>query len=233
MSKLRPISSTRLSKPKPQETLSTDSPLGERLRLERLAPTWAKASHKPLSTRLRTAPPSSRRGLCFDIENKPGTYGPGDYTHPKVTAVACQYLDAEEALAWCLDRRDIDGMRQGAEEFRILWDAADFVMGHNIRRHDKKILDGLYTSVDLPVLANKRMVDTYSDMPKMAGMSRSLENLAARWGCPETKISMPEHVWEKAYDGVPEYVELMRERCLSDVRINLWLYRELIDRGLL
>jgi hypothetical protein len=233
MSKLRPISSTRLSKPKPQAPPSTDSRSGERLQLARLAPTWTQANPKPLSTRFKTTTPAPRRGLCFDIENKPGTYGPGDYTHPKVTAVACQDHDADEALAWCLDRRDTDGMRQGAEEFRILWDAADFVMGHNIRRHDKKILDGLYTSVDLPVLANKRMVDTYSDMPKMAGMSRSLENLAARWGCPEAKVSMPEHVWEKAYDGVPEYVELMRERCLSDVRINLWLYRELIDRGLL
>jgi hypothetical protein len=173
------------------------------------------------------------RGLCFDIENKPGTYGPGDYTHPKVTAVACQFTDSDEGVGWCLARNDIHGMRQGAEEFRALWDSADFVLGHNIRRHDQKILGGLYTSIDLPLLSRKRMVDTYLDQPKMAGMSRSLENLAARWGCPEEKMSMPEHVWEKAYDGVPEYVEQMRERALSDVRINLWLWRELRERGLL
>ena len=173
------------------------------------------------------------RGMAFDVENKPGTYGPGDYTHPKVTAVGCQYVDSDDGLAWCLERDDVDGMRQGAEEFRALWDAADFVLVHNIRRHDRKILDGLYTTLDLELLAPKRMVDTYLDQPKMAGLSRSLENLAARWGCPEQKMSMSEVDWEQAYDGVPAGVEKMRERVLSDVRINLWLYRELLERGLL
>jgi len=173
------------------------------------------------------------RGLAFDIENKPGTYGPGDYTHPKVTAVGCQFLDRDEALAWCLERDDVAGMRQGSEEFRLLWNEADFVLGHNIRRHDRKILDGLYTALDLALLEPKRMVDTYLDQPKMAGMSRSLENLAARWECPIQKMHLSEHDWERAYDGVPEAVELMRQRVISDVQISIWLYHELIGRGLL
>jgi hypothetical protein len=233
MSKLKPISNTPLSVPKPRAKSSTDSRLGEKLRLERLAPTWTGASPKPLSTRLRTTSPTSRRGLCYDIENKPGTYGPGDYTHPKVTAVGCSYLDSEEVLAWCLDRDDREGMRQGAEEFRILWDAADFVVGHNIRRHDRKILDGLYTALDLEHLAPKRMVDTYLDQPKMAGLSRSLENLASRWGCPIQKMGLSEYDWERAYDGTPEGVELMRQRVTTDVQINIWLFHELVERGLL
>jgi hypothetical protein len=173
------------------------------------------------------------RGLCFDIENKPGTYGPGDYTHPKVTAIGCQFLDAKRGHAWCLRRDDVSGMRGACEEFRAFWDEADFVLGHNIRRHDRKILDGLYTALDLPLLAQKRMLDTYLDQPKMAGLSRSLENLADRWGCPVKKLHLSEHDWERAYDGLPEGVEVMRRRVLSDVQINIWLHGELVKRDLL
>lgn len=175
----------------------------------------------------------SYRGLAFDIENKPGTYGPADYTHPKVTAVGCMFLDESVCWAWCFNRKSEVNMHDGAELFRDIWDEADFVLGHNIRRHDRKILDGFYTALGLPLLSQKKMVDTYLDMPKMEGLSRSLENLADRWGCPERKIHLTEHDWEQAYDGVPEYVALMRQRVTSDVRINVWLYEELKRRGLL
>lgn len=173
------------------------------------------------------------RLLCFDIENKPGTYGGGDYTFPKVTALAGRFLDGGPVQSWCLTRSKPKRMVRDIRAFREMWDAAEIVMGHNIRRHDVKILNGLYTSLDEPVLEPKRMVDTYSDQPKMAGISRSLENLCARWGCPVEKVHMPEHVWEQAYDGVPEAVARMKLRCETDVEINIWLYHELRRRGLL
>lgn len=175
----------------------------------------------------------SLRGLVFDIENMPGTYGGGDYVHPKVTAVAGMFLDQSRPRAWCFTRRDEASMREDAEAFRSLWDRADFVVGHNIRRHDRKILDGFYTSLDLPLLARKKMVDTYLDQPKMAGLSRSLENLADRWDCPIRKLHLSEHDWERAYDGISEGVALMRKRVTTDVQINAWLYRELLERDLL
>ena len=173
------------------------------------------------------------RGLAFDVENMPGTYGPGDYTHPKLTALGCQFLDAKRTKAWCFDRKDIPGMRAAAEGFRHLWDEADFVVGHNIRRHDKKLLDGFYTSLELPLLEPKRMVDTYLDQPKMQGLSRSLENLAHRWKCPIKKLHLSEHDWERAYDGHADGVALMRRRVVSDVQISIWLFHELVERGLL
>ncbi len=175
----------------------------------------------------------SLRGLAFDIENKPGTYGPGDYTHPKVTAIGWQFLDEKTTHSMALTRDYHASMVASSEVFREAWDKADFVVGHNIRRHDKKILDGLYTAIGVPILESKRMVDTYCDQPKMAGLSRSLENLAARWGCPEQKMSMSEHDWERAYDGDTKAVMLMRKRVESDVRISIWLYDELRRRNLL
>lgn len=173
------------------------------------------------------------RMLCFDIENKPGTYGPGDFTHPKVTAFGARLLDEEKTPVWCL-RRDRPGQCQDmALEFRAMWSEADVVMGHNIRRHDIEILNGMFTSMGLPHLPPKRAVDTLRDIPKTKGFSRSLENLCSRWGCPLEKVHVPEHMWEQAYDGIPEAVELMRLRCETDVNMNIWLFHEERRRGLL
>ena len=89
----------------------------------------------------------SLRGLAADIENAPGTYGPGDYTHPKITAIGWGWIEAghpltPKAQGRVLRRNDVKGMRKIAEEFRKVWDRADFIVGHNWKRHDQKILDG-------------------------------------------------------------------------------------------
>ena len=80
------------------------------------------------------------RGLCIDVENLPGTYGPGDYTHPKITAVGwgwrgdqSGYRASPKVHGRTFARADVEGMREVAEEFRSVWDEADFVIGHNIR----------------------------------------------------------------------------------------------------
>lgn len=181
------------------------------------------------------------RYLAIDIENKPGTYGPGDYTHPKVTAIGwgwrgdtSNYKGSSRVFGMTLDRRDVKKMREVAESFRAAWDDADFIVAHNGRRHDRKILDGLYWMLDLPLLSKKRILDTYLDVePKPAGLSRSLENLSARWECPINKPHLEEHVWEAAYDGVDWAVNVMRRRVMADVRISLWLLEQLVERKLL
>lgn len=224
------------SKPQlPKDEPSTESSLGAKLRMKPLRSTSIPVRRSPPSKppTLSAPQPKVLRGLVFDIENKPGTYGPGDYTHPKVTALGWAYLDNPEISSHCFRRNDPQYMMDGAWYFRKFWDEADFVVGHNIRRHDRKILDGLYTALGLPLLAPKKMVDTYLDMPKMAGLSRSLENLADRWNCPIRKMHLSEYDWERAYDGIPESVEKMRQRVETDVQINAWLYKELIARDLL
>src|SRR6266498_2646497 len=143
------------------------------------------------------------RILCFDIENKPGTYGPGDFTHGKVTAIGAKFFDEPKRKVdgWVIRRDDLTQSTQCAVDFLTMWEQADIVIGHNIRGHDIRLLNGFYTSLDLPLLSRRRTVDTYHDQPKMAGLSRSLENLCARWGCPEKKVSLSEYDWEQAYDG--------------------------------
>lgn len=181
----------------------------------------------------------SLRGLCVDIENKPGTYGPGDYTHPKVTAIGWGWNDHPSpkvkgrTVGRVLNRRDAMQMVEIAEELRAQWEQADFIIGHNARRHDRKILDGMFMALGLELLPRRRIVDTYLDLPKMAGLSRSLENLTERWACPIKKIHIPEHAWEAAYDGIEWAEFLMKRRVQSDVSINLWLWREEVARGYL
>lgn len=224
-----------LSRPQPpaEESFPTESSLGARLHVTRLRPTSPPQSPSQPSTPKLILSERSQRGLAVDVENKPGTYGPGDFTHAKVTAICAQWLDADEGMAWCLDRSDPDAMVRAAEEVRGMWERADFVLGHNIRRHDIPLLDGLYVSLGLPLLPRRRVVDLYRDQPRIKGLSRSLENLASRWGCPIPKLHLSEHDWEQAYDGIPEAVSLMRRRVVTDVKITIWLYHELRRRGLL
>ena len=182
---------------------------------------------------LAIRPGPARKILCFDIENKPGTYGPGDYTHGKVTAIACQFVDETKIHSWCMERAKKGRMTDAAREFVALWGEAGAVMGHNIRRHDIRLLNGFLWTLDMPPLPDRRIIDTFRDAPRTAGLSKSLENLCARWGCPHHKVEMPEPVWEHAYDGVPTAVERMRVRVETDVRMNIWLFHELRKRGLL
>lgn len=174
-------------------------------------------------------------GLVIDIENKPGTYGPADYTHPKITAVGWCSLDrdAVSTEGRAFSRLDVDTMLAAAEEFREAWESADRIIAHNGRRHDRKILHGWYDTLGLERLPERRMVDTFKDVPPSAGYSKSLENLAERWGCPIKKPHLAEHVWEAGYDGHPWALEIMDNRVQADVAINRWLYWELVDRGLL
>src|SRR5574338_584285 len=87
-----------------------------------------------LSLRWKTVRPV--RGLVADVENSPGTYGGGDYTHPHLTTIACQFTDDDVGFAWVLDRRKPQQMRKMAKDFAGLWEQADFIVGHNFRRHD-------------------------------------------------------------------------------------------------
>lgn len=235
MNKLR-LPSRQPSKPPPETgTRSTGPSLAARLRTERLRITSPSESQPPRSTpdRLKIPPKQPDRILAFDIENKPGTYGPGDYTHPKVTAIACQFVGEPHLYSWCLNRRDRVGTEMQLDEFIEQWNRSTMVMGHNIRGHDIRILNGLCVSLGRPILEPRRTIDTFRDLPKTAGFSRSLENLCARWGCPVEKVHMPEHVWEEAYDGVREATDRMRLRVETDVTMNLWLYAEEKRRGLL
>lgn len=200
------------------------------VRTERIEADPRAVKIPPFAPAIRTL---TQRILVFDIENKPGTYGGGDFTHGKVTAIGCKFIGDIVTASWCIQREKPSVSKSAAEAFCEYWNAADVVMGHNIRKHDISLLNGHMTTLDMPTLAEKKTIDTYHDMKKMRGLSRSLENLAARWDSPIQKIHLSEYDWERAYDGIPTAVELMKKRVTSDVLISEWLYGELLRRRLM
>lgn len=240
MSRLKPISNPPSSKPSPKESPSTDPLLEGRLRIAPLRSTSTiPPGSRKRSPRLRTSPARADRLVVVDVENKPGTYGPGDFTHAKLTAIGWMPVGAERKKmrspveGRVLRRWDPESMVDVAAEFREVWNEADRIVGHNFRRHDVGILNGWLYGLGLPLLSSKPIIDTYLDQPKLRGISRSLENLGERWECPVKKPHLPEHVWEAAYDGVPWGVERMLHRVMADCVVNEWLYHELARKGLL
>jgi hypothetical protein len=149
-----------------------------------------------------------------------------------VTAIGwCFLLDGAVVDSVLLDRSSEIAMEDALVRFRVTWETAHTILGHNLRRHDIKYLDGLAMGLGLQPLAKRTVIDTYLDLPKRKGVSFSLENAAERFGCPIQKIHMSEYAWERAYDGDPKYLPLMRERVETDVELNIWLYNYFCQKG--
>ncbi len=75
--------------------------------------------------------------------------------------------------------------------------------------------------------------DTCRDLPKSAGMSKSLANLAKRYGLEGEKKSMTEPDWEEANELTAAGIELARERVISDVLLQEQLRDVLESDGVL
>lgn len=80
------------------------------------------------------------RILDFDIENRPLSYLGQDFTTAEITAIAAGFTDSERISCWTLklggDSTDM------LTAFRRMYDRADMVTGHYIRRHDLPIING-------------------------------------------------------------------------------------------
>jgi hypothetical protein len=62
--------------------------------------------------------------------------------------------------------------------FAELWDEADIVTGHYIRKFDIPILNGNLFERGYPLLGEKLVQDTKVDLREIAAISKSQENLA-------------------------------------------------------
>src|SRR5690242_8588722 len=79
------------------------------------------------------------RVLDFDIENRPLSYLGQDYTTGEITAIAASWEGEHHVKVWLLGRDSPDDMLRG---FVDLYDQADIVTGHYIRKHDLPIING-------------------------------------------------------------------------------------------
>lgn len=187
--------------------------------------------------RLRVvAEPRPARILDIDSECRPDAYLGSDYTTRSLTGIAAQFIG--EPVMWCRvvtakSRRSFAAQsRQMLTEFVALYNEADIVTGHNIRRHDLPIINASCIYYGLPPLGAKKTSDTLLDMPRAAQVfSRSQENLGDMFDVLADKYHMNNARWKRA--NLLEDPTVTRERVMSDVEMHIELRGKMLERGVL
>lgn len=185
--------------------------------------------------------PSEPRALCFDLENRPLAYWYDGQTTSEITAFGWKWTDERHVRTMLLrpdgdftsDENAVIPREMAYQLFTAEMAAAGVVYGHNIRRHDLPMLDAGLLRLQLPMLPPMRTTDTCRDLPKTAGVSKSLENMAAMYGLRGDKLKMSQPMWEDANRLTDGGIELARKRVASDVLLQERLRAKLIKLGLL
>jgi hypothetical protein len=168
------------------------------------------------------------RTLDFDIENRPLNYAGEDFTFSEITAIAWKFIGEPGPIdALCLGEVPSRTMLLG---FVAAYIQADLVTGHNILKHDLRILNGALLEEGLSPLPPKMVCDTYNDLKRKSGVSGSQENLAKMLGVRVSKVGMSQADWREANRLTPEGIYKTRRRVVGDVKQHIALRRELLKR---
>lgn len=173
------------------------------------------------------------RILDFDIENRPLAYLGQDFTTAEITSIAaCWHGEPLSMRVWLLGRNKPVTMLAG---FRRMYDAADMVTGHYIRKHDLPVINGALLEYDLPPLDAKLTCDTKLDLLDSKYLSLSMENLSTVLGLDgqHKKVHMSNAMWREANRLTPEGLRLTRERVVGDILLHMKLREVLVERDLL
>lgn len=161
------------------------------------------------------------RILDFDIETRRigfhsgGKFNP-DGCEPVVIAAAWEDGDV---LTWSLGTRWLErDARKMIAGFRALYEQADVVTGHYIRKFDLPILNGALMEWGMEPLPPKRTIDTKLDLLRVAGRSASQENLSSLKRLEESKFHMNDEWWRKVARLTPEGLALAHRRVVDDVK---------------
>ena len=174
---------------------------------------------------------SQFRILDFDVENRPLAYWYDGATTAEITVIAACWMDDPKSMrCWMLGQDEPKDMLRG---FRAMYDQAELVTGHYIRRHDLPILNGAMLEQGFPPLDEKLTCDTKLDLTKRKDISASLEELAVMFGLDSRKAHMSNTDWREANRLKPAGVRKAKERATSDVRLHMEIYKRLVDGGYL
>jgi hypothetical protein len=168
--------------------------------------------------------------LDFDLENRPISYAGNDFTFSDVTAIAASFVGSREVKVWAIPEVSYEEM---LAEFKIMYDKADMVTGHNIRKHDLPILRGAMLEFGIGILSPKLTSDTYLDLISFSGVSKSQENLSDMYGLPASKFHMNQNSWRQANRLTAEGIALTKKRVISDVKQHKQLRNRLIEANAL
>lgn len=174
---------------------------------------------------LRLRPSQRLRILDFDIENRPLSYLGMDFTTAEITSIAASFMGSREIHTWLLG---IDSLEDILTGFRALYDEADIVTGHYIRRHDLPIITDMLFEAGLPNLGPKLTSDTKLDLIAGKGISKSQENLSAMLDLAAPKVQMNQVKWRAANRLTPEGIALTRKRVEGDIKQHKQLRKRLV-----
>jgi hypothetical protein len=166
--------------------------------------------------------------LDFDIENRPLSYLGGDWTTAEITAIAASFGLAEPMNCWLLGRHSTEYM---LTEFVKLYDEADIVTGHYIRKHDLPIINGALLEFGMRPLQPKLTCDTKLDLVPIKDLSKSQESLGDIFGTTYDKIHMTQADWRAANRLLR--IEAAQRRVTNDVRQHQEIRLALVNLGML
>jgi len=182
-------------------------------------------------TTVRTTWGRRLRILDFDIENRPLSYLGQDFTTAEITAIAWKFIGESGMRCYLLGRDDpASGLREFSGD---AYATADMVTGHNIRKHDLKMVNGALMELGLPTLGPKLAHDTYMDLHRRSGISASQENLAGMLGIKAAKVGMNTVAWREANRLTAPGLVLTEQRVRGDVLQHIELRARLLELGML
>lgn len=189
---------------------------------------------------LRWSDGGPSRILDFDCETLAAGYADPEWVPSRVTAIAWSWIGEEKVeTRTILDyvnslnkylEASFLGCAPMLREFVDVFNEADAVTGHNIRRFDLGVMNAELMRLRLPVLQPKRIIDTIRLKPAK-GYKKGLDVIAEILGAEGEKKPMNWAQWQKAYaePGWPE----VRERVSTDVVLHKQVLAELLELGYL
>jgi hypothetical protein len=163
--------------------------------------------------------------LVFDTECRPLSYMGNDYTSGEITAIAAGWADKNKIECKLLG---VDSQEDMLDWFLELYDQADVVCGHYIRKHDLPLLNASQLELGKPPISSKLVQDTYADLSKKKYFSASQESLSDLYGLSNPKHHMTQPAWRAANRLTPEGIKETKKRVIDDVKQNKELREILI-----
>lgn len=172
------------------------------------------------------------RVLDFDCEARPLGWYAGDFTHKEVTAIASAWIDQPRTSIQVSLLGD-HSARSMLTAFRQRYDQADLITGHNIRNFDLPLVNAMMVEQGFDPLPPRMTSDTYLDLKRFHGVSKSQENLAGLLGVDAEKRGMSMMDWREANRLTERGLDLVAERAMRDVWQHIELRNTLLDYGML
>lgn len=180
---------------------------------------------------MRISRPAGRI-LDFDCENGPGFYWYDGKATSLLHTISAAWVDApEKVYTWTTKWHPPHGLVvEDLAGFRKLVAAASAVTGHNIKKHDIKLLASHFDRLEQPRIQWPHIIDTMDFLSGGMGMSRSQENLLTMYHLEREKMTVPLAVWERAWRGSVKDSRIVVKRCETDVQGHIELYKKLVAR---